>query len=49
MKNYARKQQQTRNEDSSKVSPTVIDKNLDKVVKPNTQSSGVLEIEMGEG
>ena len=48
-KNYARKQQQNSNEDSSKAAPTVIDKNLDKVVEPSTPSSGVLEIEMGEG
>lgn len=48
-KNYARKQQQSSNESSSKAAPTVIDKNLDKIVKPSTPSSGILEIEMGEG
>lgn len=48
-KNYARKQKKVRDDKPAKVSPTVTDKNLDKMDKPNTPASGVLEIERGEG
>lgn len=48
-KNYARKQKKARDDKPAKVSPTVTDKNLDKMDKPHTPASGVLEIERGEG